>query len=271
MTRLGIIQPARLGDVLICLPIARWHARQGCEVYWPMDTRLLTQISASLPTEGIRYLPVEGPPERWQANAAAALKDANCERIIDLSFGLDGDLGSPSYRAFLDSGQHFDAYKYQLAGVPLEEKWNFPLRRDTEAEARVLASLNLTRPHLALHLQGSSFHVTADLPASWRRHYAIVELAPGLCDNPIHLLGVLEKADKLILVDSFFANLAEQAGLTQRRYFIERTRTRALSPTLREGWERVPPTKPTPLRKICRVCSRSFSNKPVFWGFRLPL
>ncbi len=271
MARIGIIQPARLGDVLICLPIARWYAREGNEVYWPLDTGLLPHFEASAPAENIHYLPVKGPPDRWQVNATEALEEYNCDRVIDLSFGLDGNLDSHAYRKFLAAGLHFDAYKYQLAGVPLEEKWNFPLRRNPEAEARVLTKLNPARPYIVQHLQGSSFHVTADLPSSWRRSYDIIEIKPGLCENPFHLLSFLEQADRLIMVDSVFANLVDQAGFPQPKTFIERVHSSALSPTLRGDWQRVKPTEPTRLRRLARLLTRPFSSEPVFWGFQIPL
>ena len=36
LMKIGILQPGRLGDIIICLPIAKYYADQGFEVVWPM-------------------------------------------------------------------------------------------------------------------------------------------------------------------------------------------------------------------------------------------
>jgi len=56
MKNLGIIQPGRLGDIIICLPIAKFYNEQGYKVYWPIFENYIPIFSEAI--DYVHFLPV---------------------------------------------------------------------------------------------------------------------------------------------------------------------------------------------------------------------
>ena len=71
------------------------------------------------------------------------------------------------------------------------------------------------------------------LPA-WRRDYRIVEIDER-SDSPFDWLATLERAAKIVCIDSSFANLVEQLNFENEKYLILRT-PGPLTPVYKNGW-----------------------------------
>lgn len=107
--RLLINQPGKVGDILLCAPIAHYFSEEyfvdwHCpEKYHPL----------------FNYLPY--------ANPVSFFKDRTYDRVIDLSFGLGGKPES-WWQANKQRFSSFVEAKYELAGIPSqfksELKWN---------------------------------------------------------------------------------------------------------------------------------------------------
>ena len=56
MKRIGIIQPGRIGDILICLPIAKWYYDRGHEIIWPVDSAIIKNFIGYI--DYVKFIPV---------------------------------------------------------------------------------------------------------------------------------------------------------------------------------------------------------------------
>ena len=45
MPKLMMLQPGAVGDIILCLPIAKWWVNQGYEVYWPVREKFIKHFS----------------------------------------------------------------------------------------------------------------------------------------------------------------------------------------------------------------------------------
>ena len=111
-----IKQPGRVGDLIICLPIAEYYS-QGFEVFWECPAEyhsLFRNIDYCKPivrAEGVY------------------------DKIIDISFGLTmGTKIQAWWNEVKDSCQSFVNAKYFLAEVPLYKRWTLKWNRNFERE-----------------------------------------------------------------------------------------------------------------------------------------
>jgi hypothetical protein len=127
----------------------------------------------------------------------------------------------------------FDEYKYAVTGIPFSEKWNLKLKRDLAREARFFDSLGITRPFICVHRIGSNFEADIAIPEEWKKEFQVVEIdGPG---TPFDWITTLERASKLLMIDSAFANLVEQLNLPNEKYMMLRS-PGLLTPVYRNGW-----------------------------------
>jgi hypothetical protein len=116
MESLLINQPGRFGDILICLPIAKWYS-QKFEISWfcPQQYHnLFRNISYCKPVSEIKQ----------QYN-----------KTIDLSFGLNTNTALHKWwMTKQNTFQSFIIAKYIIASVPLLYRWKLEWKRNIEKE-----------------------------------------------------------------------------------------------------------------------------------------
>ena len=118
-----INQPGRHGDIIICLPIAKWLSKTF-KVFWycPKEYHLNFR--------NIDYCtPVESPEGQYDIR-------------VNLCFGLVKT--EPLHQWWMQSRstwKSFIAAKYYLAGVPLKERWNLEWRRNWDRECGIYEQL----------------------------------------------------------------------------------------------------------------------------------
>ena len=88
MKTIGIIQPGRLGDLIICLPIANYYNSKGYYVYWPIFKQFLEMFKEAAPH--INFIPVTDNVWNCVSEAFNALKEANVTKILDLAATFPG-------------------------------------------------------------------------------------------------------------------------------------------------------------------------------------
>ena len=136
----------------------------------------------------------------------------------------------------LDLEYEFDQYKYIRAEIPFVQKWRLSeyITRDAARE-QALRDRVVTNPnYVVVHLQGSDHRAEFDpaiIPQDWQT-IEITELPNTLL---LDWLGVIEGAQSMIMVDSVYANLVDQLGLGDDRYFIQRSHV-GLTPVLGQHW-----------------------------------
>jgi hypothetical protein len=209
MKKLGIIQPGRLGDIIICLPIAKWYADKGYEVIWPIGNGYVSNFAGY-----IDYVTFVGIGS-LDCNEARSVVVTKCNTLIDLSITFpNSHPGNDEFFFANRSKMHFDEIKYLFANVPFEEKWNLHFTRNHKNELDLYNSLNLKdEAYTFVHNRGSSesFQYQA---APGERVVIAHEAMPSIFD----WMYVIERASKIVCIDSCFANLIEQSysGLCEK-------------------------------------------------------
>ena len=244
--RKGLIQSRGLGDIIIALPIAKYFYDRGFDIYWPIDRRFLPSFTKSAPYA--RFLPVEPPTIKGAASyfletPLAMLRELGCETIHVLYSAL-GDLHyavDPGLASFLS----FDRYKYAIAGVPFREKWNLSIVRNRARERALFDRLVKHENYIVCQFESGDFKVPfkMDIPEGTQ----VIHIHEAT-DNLFDWLLILERASMLILIDSCFANLVEQLGISvKRKLFLPRS-PHAFTPIFTGDWRYYSPTDSGGLR-----------------------
>lgn len=205
MTSATIIQPGQLGDILILLPIAKKLVEEGYSVSWPVHQPFVKQLEQAV-SFPITFVPVV------TLNYAESIQHAT-GRIVDVHFGLPGQ--PKRTQEWIASGLTFDAYKYKLAGYPLDLKFtlaNCINRNRTREEALFtlfqdrLGSLD-DYCFVSNRTSDCPYDLSRFLPKD-KKHVFMTKETDSIFD----WLLLMEKASSFVMVDSAPVNLA--AGMT---------------------------------------------------------
>lgn len=239
---IGLIQTQGIGDLVIALPIATYFTDRGARVLWPVSELFVDFMQRAAPW--IEFIGVPPAQTREEARAylydrpRAILEARGCDEIHSLYSRLEPPVPGGVNEAFARSLK-FDEYKYAVTGVPFEEKWNLRIERDLARETALFDHLAVDEDYVCVHAQGSTGkEARFDVPPQWRERYRIIPVEP-ITDSPFDWLYLLEGAAKLVLFDSVFANLVEQLGLPNEKYFILRSPV-GFTPVLKHAWTILP-------------------------------
>lgn len=231
--RLGIIQSRGLGDLIITLPIAHYYYKEGWDIYWPICEEFVSSMKPTAPWVNWIPIPFDRPGRYFYDVPMERLRNFRCDEILPLYQALTGhpEFSNEIYFQYTK----FDQYKYIRAGVPFHHKWqlNNCITRDLDRE-QTLYNRVVTNPNYAiLHLQGWDHKAQFD-PSIIPQDWAQIEITP-MTDNIFDWLTVIERAQSIIMVDSSMANLVDQLGLGDDRYFIPRSHI-GLTPVQGHHW-----------------------------------
>lgn len=228
--KIGLIQSRGIGDIIIALPIAKYFHEQGHEVYWPIDERFISTFRPA--AEYANFIPFkfEHNLDGFIQTPTRLLKESGCDRVIPLYSYLSGT----NYNVpILYNSLKFDEYKYAVAGVPFNEKWKLTLQRDNDREKSLSDQIVKSANYVVVHQVGSNYKTNVTVPSQYR-HYQRIEINEAT-DNVFDWLSILENAKLLVLIDSCFANLVDQLGFSNEKYFLFRSEVR-FTPVLRGSW-----------------------------------
>jgi hypothetical protein len=224
MRKLGIIQPGKIGDIIICLPIAKWYHDRGYEIIWPLDKNIIKNF-----IDYVSY--VTFYPINFDCNEARMVCfNEGCNSIIDVSFTIPGGHKHNSNFYLSQTEMEFDELKYKIANVPFEEKWNLHFDRKLDREQSLFDKIVKQPKYTVVQWQGSTVkkQITLDNPDN----HQIIEIQP-ITESVFDWITILEKATWLVLIDSSVANLVEQLNLPVKKYFLTRQKAQ---PNLRQDW-----------------------------------
>ena len=231
--KIGVIQSLGLGDIIIALPIARHFAAKGHEVIWPILGQYASHFATATPY--VDFVPMEeGDDLRWSFELPLEiLRARGCQGILPLYSALR----VPDYPAnpLLASVLKFDEYKYAIAQVPFREKWTLDIVRDRQREDALFQSLVTSKRYVVCHLQGSAARANMDMTAIAAGYDQVIEITDRT-DCLFDWLTIIERASLLIMIDSCFANLVDQLGITVEKCFIRRSEM-SRTPVLGSGWK----------------------------------
>jgi hypothetical protein len=224
MRKLGIIQPGKIGDIIICLPIAKWYSDRGYKVIWPIDQHIIPHF-----IDHIDY--VEFIPSNFDCNRAREIcQNENCNTIIDVSFTIPNANNFNTNNYLTQDSVEFDQYKYMIANVPFEEKWNLQFNRNKKRESELFERLVKQNEYAVVQWNGSDCRREAKFDNP--KNYQVIEILP-ITNSIFDWMEVLEKSSFMILIDSSIANLVEQTGQKQKKYLLTRQKAK---PTLKQDW-----------------------------------
>lgn len=237
----GIIQSRGLGDIIISLPIAKFYADQGDEIYWPVCENFVSHFKDAVPWVNWLSVPVDREGRFFFDTPVEMVKAAGCnyDDCLYLYHYLSNmpELTDPELFSVLK----FDQYKYWATGVPFVNKWRLAecIVRNYERENNLKKKLNTEGLRYAvLHRKGSSAEVQID--TSWLgENVTVIDVDDHLTDCIFDWLGVLESAEAFIGLDSVFANLVDCLSIRTNRYWIRRSGW-DLTPVLGNTWTVIP-------------------------------
>lgn len=212
MKKLGIIQPGKIGDIIICLPIAKWYADRGWNVIWPVHKDIINNFIGYV--DYVQFIPLND----FNCMAAHQLCFQNsCNRVIDLAFTLPG-ANSHNTDWYLNHNDSlsFDEMKYAIAEVPFEEKWNLQIDRNVEYENKLLEELTKGG-----YPTGSEwgYVIRQTQSSDTKKDYVWPfwkDLTIDITDKTgsvFDWIKLLETAKGHVLIESCFSNLVDQLNI----------------------------------------------------------
>lgn len=242
MKKLGIIQPGNIGDIVICLPIAKWYHDLGYTIIWPLYDFIFNNFKNLV--DYVKFTAV--PLHNCINTITATLNELECE-ILDLSFTSPYSWQNLNTKQYLNQNKYsFDEYKYHLARVPFKEKWNLQINRDREKEQALYYQLVVNRRYTVV--QYASSDVTIDVKLDLEQYSGqIINLTP-VTESVFDWLTILENAENLILIESCVTNIVDQLSIKNKkqillskpnyyRDFIDNNTRKRGFPILKNNWQ----------------------------------
>lgn len=236
--KIGLIQPGRIGDIIICLPIAKYFFDRGYEVVWPVQP-CFASIFERAPY--VNVIQLDSDNLSYNSSKAFFEKEKGFERVIDLGIGFGKDVG-PWHASKLK----FDEWKYAEAGVPIEEKYKLFIRREPDQELELAKDLgldNFRAGYIVTHSMSSFGKWNFRIPDS-------VEIRPIDGYHFFDWLLTIENAFQIYCVDSSICNLVNQLGIGIGKRFIKTWHdirpfqlATILTPQLEGDWRHYNPIK----------------------------
>lgn len=187
MKKLLINQPGRNGDILICLPIAKWYSDFYDVIEW------LCPKEYHINFRNINYCtPVYQTTIKY-------------DKVIDMSFGLNVNTTLHKWwNGTREQWQSFIIPKYIIAEVPLIKRWNLIWTRNGEREDSLYDKV--------IQEYGKEYAVVQDFTHDFHMNIKVenkVTFVPYDDYNIFDWYKVLLKAKEIHCIDSCLANFVE--------------------------------------------------------------
>jgi len=211
MKKLGIIQPGRIGDIIITLPIAAHYAKLGYKIIWPIMYPYQPMFQSVI--DYVEFIPITN---NVYYTYTEAKKIVHNDEYIDICFGFPDSL--ENNKLYESQNKSFDEYKYELAKVSFTEKFNLQINRNHIDEQLTYDKVVNQKDYIVLHTltqRGTPVINFADLNIN---QYQIIQIDPNYDGKTgvFSWLKILENAKKLIVTNSAFLNLINQLGINEQ-------------------------------------------------------
>ena len=213
---IGIIQPGKLGDLIICLPIAKYYYDKGYEVHWPIFYNFVSMMSEVV--DYVNYIPISNDVYQCVPEAYDYFKKHKPTKLFDIAATFPGSKCTDEYVKLGDGfgDEKFDQFKYRLCKVPFDLKWKLEYNRNLNLEQKVYDNMVKTLKYDVV----STKHSRGEVNVKFVSKLDIVTVNEDY--NIFHWRKVLENAKCLALVDSAMANLVEQLNLPNRKILLRK-------------------------------------------------
>ena len=228
MSKIGIIQPGRLGDIIICLPIAKHYYDLGYEVVWPVFAKYCNDVQSVV--DYVQFIPVTDDVYHCVGEAKEILSRYDDIMVFDIAATFPGSTCTDEYVSLGDGfgDEAFDQFKYRKCGVPFDKKWCLNITRRADDEEIVYNTYVKNDKYNVAGLSHSRGSVSLKIESN----------NPTVYINESHSffswIKVLENANNIVLVDSAMSNLVEQLNLPNKKTLI--TKPRQPLPVYKNNW-----------------------------------
>lgn len=205
--KIKLIQPGRIGDIIICFPIAKFYSDIGYKVYWPVHRRFIPLFNYVNYAEAIsiKWWPV------YLSAFPAYFSTPSIKDKLDILIGFWG-CNKMNTNDWLKSNLSFDKWKYKKAKVPFEEKYKLKINRNFKKEARLKEIIGAKGRYVVTHSVGNNYKY------DFKKNSIEVVNVKGF--NIFDWIGIFEDAEEIYCIDSSVANLVNGLGIAKnRRYF----------------------------------------------------
>lgn len=222
---LYIILPGKIGDIIICTPIAKHYHDMGYNIIWPVYKDILSNFTYG-------HIPYVTYTEFTTASDIHKLARDNNGLTLDLSL-------SGNYE--LQNKFSFDEYRYNMSGVCFNNKWCLDLNRNHTRENQLIKTLDTPSDYILRHSGTDRCRVVIDVDTS----VDIIDINFNT-DCIFDWIPIIHSAKVLMFVESCFSNLTDQLGIrndVQMLFLQQRIDTHTLTtgrkrclPVLKNRW-----------------------------------
>ena len=235
MKSIGIIQPGKLGDLIICLPIANYYANLGYKVYWPVFNNFASMMKEVVPYD-VEFIPVTNDVYKCVHEARQVLSYRQPDRIFDIAATFPGSTCTEEYVSLGDGmgAEKFDEFKYRKCEVPFDLKWTLHSCTDVfqGTEDNVFAEVLQKIPVGGKYDVVSTKHSRGQLDIKFESKNTIIEVNDKY--NIFYWKKILQNANKIALVDSTMANLIKAFNIKTPKILLRKPGHP--TPTYRNEW-----------------------------------
>ena len=231
MKRLGILLPGKIGDIVICLPIAKYYYEQGYEIHWPVYDYIIDNFKDHIDYVNFHSLDTQqfNPIE----DSEKIFLELGCV-MLDLAFTSAGSWHRKNSLKFLAQNETtFDEFRYNLARVPFEYKWKLQFNRIKKREIDLYNKIVKNPNYCVVQLEVSDG--TCPHKIEIPENHQLIEIKPQ-SNSIFDWMYIIENAKVLAMYDSCFANLIEQTNLPNKKIFFKRSEFRT-TPVLKNKWK----------------------------------
>ena len=232
MNKIGIVQPGKLGDLIILLPAAKYLHDKGNKVYWPIYSQYVKMFEEVV--DYVNFIPVSNNVYTCIKESYKALADKNVKLIKDTAATFPDSASTEMYVALGDGKkQPFDLFKYNLLNIPIEEKWNFKINRNFEEEEKLYNKLVKNEKYAVINLKHSRGKL------NYKFDYKDGQLIEMNEDYSIfYWLKILEEATTIALVESSISNLVEQLNISGKKILFKKEDNHFMKlPVIKNKWQ----------------------------------
>jgi len=228
MRQCHIIQPGCIGDIIICLPIAKDYFDRGYEVRWYVHNSYVRLFEY---VDYVRPMVLEGSLAGSNKKAYAMINHSHSHRdkILDLAIGFSHHKKTSN---FLGGNKHFDEWKYDEAGVDICKKYNVIFNRNEAKEKELKIYLGIKENNYKIvHQEGRRGQYNFGMDG--------IEVKGIMNFTPFDWYSILKEAKEIYCVDSWVLNFVNQLGLCVGRRYVRLWKhgSPLLSPILKEDWK----------------------------------
>lgn len=228
MKSVALLQPGKLGDIIICLPIAKYYHDKGYKVYWPIFSNFLEMLKEVV--DYVTFLPTTNNVYTCVEEARRILHPLAPDRIFDIAATFPGSTCTEEYVKLGDGLKDvkFDYYKYMKCDVPFDLKWDLSFSVNEDKENKIISDLVKSDNYDIVSIT----HSRGILPVQFESKNQIIVVNENY--NIFHWRKILANAKCIALVDSAMANFVEQLNLTNKKILL--SKPGHPTPTFKNNW-----------------------------------